>query len=273
MRTRLVAMVVLAVALPISASAGGLVRNTGGLPSVLIPKGTITPLYSPAGSATKLEVAAFYLMTRPVTNREFRAFVERFPNYRRDRVARVFAEPRYLSHWGGPLDLGAGVRPAQPVTQVSWFAARSFCRSIGMRLPLEAEWELAAAASRTRKDASADPAHRRAILQWYAKPRQELPDVPSGEPNVYGVYNLHGTIWEWVEDFNNATITADARSESDGTRERFCGAGASLASGDARDYAAFMRVAHRSALQAHYTGALLGFRCAADAQSAAGAQR
>jgi formylglycine-generating enzyme required for sulfatase activity len=271
-RRTLTILLLVSVAVPLKASAGVAVHMIGGLPTVMIPKGSITPLYPPAAGVTKLDVAAFYLMTRPVTNGEFRAFVERAPNYRRDRIARVFAESRYLAGWAGPLELGGRVRPAQPVTEVSWYAARSFCRALGMRLPLAAEWELAAAASRTGKDASSDPAHQRMILDWYAKPREELPDVPYGEPNIYGVSDLHGVIWEWVEDFNSTTDTADARGESDGTRERFCGAGAALARGDARDYAAFMRVAQRSALQANYTGALLGFRCAADLPLASGAK-
>jgi formylglycine-generating enzyme required for sulfatase activity len=47
----------------------------------------------------------------------------------------------------------------------------------------------------------------------------------------------------------------------------FCGAGA-LRATDVNDYAAFMRVAFRSALQADFTGRALGFRCAADAEGA-----
>ena len=39
------------------------------------------------------------------------AFVKRNPQWRRDRVAKLFAEPRYLSHWESPTSLGAGVDP------------------------------------------------------------------------------------------------------------------------------------------------------------------
>jgi sulfatase modifying factor 1 len=208
-------------------------------------------------------------MTRPVTNGDFLDFVRRSPGHGRDRIARVFAEPRYLSHWAGSLELGAGARDMQPVVNVSWFAARAFCRAAGMRLPLAAEWELAAAASRTRRDGSKEAAHRQAILDWYGKPRETLPDVPHGPANLYGVHDLHGVVWEWVEDFNEAVSTADTREQGESARDRFCGAGAAIARGDASDYAAFMRVAMRSSLQAHYTGAVLGFRCAADPQSTA----
>ena len=132
-----------------------------------------------------------------------------------------------------------------------------------MRLPSEAEWEHAASASPTRKDGRTDAALRKTILDWYTTPRAELPDVPHGRPNVYGARDLHGVIWEWVDDFNNSVVVADSRGEGDSTQDRFCGAG-TLQAQDTLDYAAFMRVAMRSSLEAPYTGALLGFRCAAD---------
>src|SRR3546814_3015518 len=47
----------------------------------------------------KVEVAPFELQRRPVTNAEFLAFVKAHPQWRRDRVATVLAEPRYISHW------------------------------------------------------------------------------------------------------------------------------------------------------------------------------
>lgn len=269
----LLAVLTLAARLPAAAGARPAVsKSIAGLPVVRIPAGRIAPLYPPAPGVTKIAVGAFLLMARPVTNADFLGFVQRTPSYRRDRIARVLAEPQYLSHWAGPLELGPNARPAQPVAYVSWFAARAFCREAGMRLPREAEWELAAAASETRRDASKDPAHREAILRWYGEPRGTLPDVPHGPANVYGVHDLHGVIWEWVEDFNSAMVAADTREQGESQRERFCGAGAALASGDGEDYAAFMRAAQRSSLEAHYTGALLGFRCAADLQPERGAE-
>ena len=46
----------------------------------------------------------------------------------------VFAEPRYLEKWRGPLDPGPQATPAQPVVQVSWFAAQAYCEAQGARL-------------------------------------------------------------------------------------------------------------------------------------------
>jgi formylglycine-generating enzyme required for sulfatase activity len=254
-------------AAPVDASGGRREQRVSGMPLVRIPRGKYEPLYSSEADARAVTVAPFMLMTRPVTNAEFLAFAVSEPAYRRDRIARVFADESYLAHWAAADELGAAARSEQPVTRISWFAAKAFCESHGLRLPNEAEWELAAAASETRRDARADAAFRRRLLAWYATPSRTLPDVPDGPANVYGVHDLHGVVWEWVLDFNNAVVVADSRKQGDTVRDQFCGGGALLAS-DATDYAAFMRLALRGSLQADYTTANLGFRCAADLPAA-----
>jgi formylglycine-generating enzyme required for sulfatase activity len=236
-----------------------------------IPGGRWTPLYRVSPKTSKIRVASFWLMERPVTTADFLAFVTTHPSYRRGSLASVFADPQYLAHWQSASSLGPHARPGQPVTHVSWFAATAFCESQGMRLPTEAEWEFAASASRTHKDGRSDARFRASVLAWYTAPKQALPDVPHGPASFYGVRDMHGVIWEWVDDFNNAVVVADGKSQSGNTRSDFCGAG-SVTAQDALDYAAFMRVALRGSLEAAYTGSTLGFRCAADVDVTKGAR-
>ena len=80
-------------------------------------------------------------------------------------------------------------------------------------------------------------------------------------PNVQGVYDMHGLIWEWVEDFNASIMTGESRADVALDRNLFCGGGSASAA-DPGDYAAFMRYAFRGSLQAKYTIRNLGFRCA-----------
>jgi len=207
-------------------------------------------------------VPAFELMRMPVTNADFLAFVIAHPEWRRDRVARVFAEPRFLSHWATAVELGPDSLPLQPVVQVSWFAAQAYCAAQNARLPTWDEWEYAAAADETRRDARRDPAWRERILAWYSRPSNQ-PLVRAGlqTPNVYGVQDLHGLVWEWTEDFSSLLVAADNRNQADGNTSQFCGAGA-LSMNDREHYAVLMRVAMLSALDAEDTTANLGFRCA-----------
>ncbi len=240
-----------------SAAPATTARST---PMRRVPASRIVPFYGAVDGAA-VSVAAFDMDTRPVTNAQFLAFVRASPRWRRTEVPRLFADALYLSHWEGALALGTSARPEQPVVRVSWFAARAFCASRGARLPTELEWELAARANAERADASRDPEFVQQILRWYASRHRELADVAQQPANFYGLHDLHGLVWEWVEDFNASMVSADDRARDDDQSSRVCGA-AAFGATDPADYATFMRFAFRSSLSASYSVPNLGFRCA-----------
>ena len=231
---------------------------------VLIPAGAYVPLFRTTKDPAQVEVASFLLDERPVTNAEFLAFVTATPKWRRSAVSRLFADSSYLENWAGDLDLGAKAPSDSPVVRVSWFAARAYARWAGKRLPSTAEWERAAAAGYTRPDGKNDEQLNRDLYAWLARPVPAIqPAVASGRPNFYGARDLHGLVWEWVDDFNTALVTGESRADAGLERDLFCGAG-SVGAKDTSDYAAFMRMALRSSLKANNTTTALGFRCARD---------
>jgi formylglycine-generating enzyme required for sulfatase activity len=147
------------------------------------------------------------------------------------------------------------------VTNVSWFAAEAFCESEHARLPTWLEWEYVAAADATRRDARDDPAWLARILSWYSRPAgAALPGV-GGAADVYGVRDMHGVVWEWVDDFNALLVSPDSRAGDDPDKLQFCGAGA-INLQDRQNYAVLMRVALLSSLRASDSTSSLGFRCA-----------
>ncbi len=223
---------------------------------VAIGPATYRPIFPASPSEAAVSVAKFRLDRDLVTNAQYLAFVRANPTWRRDRVKPLYAEAGYLAHWAAPDALGDAPANA-PVVRVSWFAARAYCTWRGGRLPVEKEWELAAAANEHERDARHDRATQERILAWYAElaPAQ-LPAV-GRTTNAYGVRDMHGLVWEWIEDFNAALVTADSRA----TGEMFCG-GAAAKSQDPTAYATFLRLAFRSSLEARFTLPLLGFRCA-----------
>jgi formylglycine-generating enzyme len=251
MRTRL-ALVWLGLMLALPAAAADYVA---------LPGGTFTSVLPADGKAAAAKVAPFRLRTEPVTNAEFLAFVKAHPPWRRDRVAKILADERYLSHWAGADVLGEQALPDQPVTRISWFAAQAYCESEQARLPSWYEWEYAAAADATRRDARADPAWRESILGWYSRPSSKgLPDI-GGAPNAYGVRDLNNLVWEWVDDFNALMVASDSREQGDPDLLKFCGAGA-ISLQEKENYAVLMRIAMLSALKAADTTNNMGFRCA-----------
>lgn len=221
-----------------------------------------SPVLTPAPGQTMVHVPAFRLDSRPVTNGQFVEFVKTHAQWRRDRVASLFADEGYLSHWAAPDALGPQVQADQPVTRVSWFAAHAYCAAAGGRLPEWNEWELAAAANEQVADARADAAWRSRILDWYARPATDpLATVGRQNPNLYGIHDLHGLIWEWVEDYGSLMVSSDSRDQGDPDKLEFCGAG-SISAQDRENYPVLMRVAFLSALEGRSTARRLGFRCA-----------
>jgi len=232
---------------------------------VVIPAGTYTPLLRTTKDAAQVPVAAFLLDELPVTNADFLAFVTANPKWRRSHVSGLLADSSYLEHWTGDLEPGAKAPPGAPVVRVSWFAARAYARWAGKRLPTTAEWEVAASAGYTRPDGRNDAALQRDLYAWLARPVPAVQaDAAAARPDFNGVRGLHGLVWEWVDNFNTAMVTGESRADTGLERDLFCGAGA-VGARDPSDYAAFMRSALRSSLQANNTMTSLGFRCARDA--------
>lgn len=212
--------------------------------------------------SSQVRIRPFELMRTPVTNEQFLTFVRANPQWQRGKAPRVFSETRYLSHWDGPLALGANAQPQQPVVNVSWFAADAYCQAQGARLPSWNEWEYVAAADERRRDARSDRVWRERILAWYSRPSNHaLPRAGLQAPNIWGVQDIHGLVWEWTDDYNALLVDADNRRQGDADTMRFCGAGA-LSMRDRNNYAVMMRVAMLSSMQGNSVTANMGFRCA-----------
>ncbi len=241
----------------VSHAAPGFVPVAGGRFTSVLPAG-------PGSDDSTIELPAFHIMVTPVTNGEFLAFLGEHPEWRRDRVPRVFAEQTYLDHWPSAVSLGAKAAADQPVTRVSWFAAQAYCEAQQARLPTWHEYEHVLAADATRIDARQDAAWRERMLSWYSRPSGgTLPAVGRSTPNIHGIRDLHGLVWEWALDFNALLVSADNRNQGDAQLLKFCGEGA-LAVTDRDNYPVLMRLAMLSALQAGHTTRSLGFRCARD---------
>ena len=228
---------------------------------IAIPAGAITSVLANDDEPGAVLIGAFSLRATPVTNIEFLAFVETHREWQRGRVPATFADASYLNRWSGATMPGDTMRLQEPVTSVSWFAAQAFCENENARLPTWREWEYVAAADETKLDARGDPAWRARILSWYSQPTTARIGSVGGVANAYGVRNMHGLVWEWVDDFNALLINADSRNQGDPDKLQFCGAGA-ISLKDRDNYAVLMRIALLSSLRAADTTNNLGFRCA-----------
>jgi formylglycine-generating enzyme required for sulfatase activity len=117
----------------------------------------------------------------------------------------------------------------KPVESVCWFDCIEFCQKLSdltgrkFRLPSEAEWEYACRAGTTTpfyfgKTLTIDLANYKGQFAYGNGPsgiyRQETTDVGSFPPNAFGLYDLHGNVWEWCADSwhdNYAQAPPDSR--------------------------------------------------------------
>jgi formylglycine-generating enzyme required for sulfatase activity len=138
----------------------------------------------------RVNLQEFYLGKYPVTQEQYQAIMEHNPSHFKDN-------------------------PNNPVEKVSWNGAQKFCQKLNdktkknYRLPSEAEWEYACRAGTTTsfyfgETISTDQANydgnyifgkgKRGVY------RQKTTPVGSFPANKFGLYDLHGNVWEWCED-------------------------------------------------------------------------
>jgi formylglycine-generating enzyme required for sulfatase activity len=114
-----------------------------------------------------------------------------------------------------------------PVEQVSWNDVQSFIRAMNAqgdgyvyRLPTDAEWEYAARAGTTRDYGGSGNLDE---MGWYEHNSSGTTHpVGKKKPNGWGLYDMHGNVWEWVEDWYDKDYyrnspTTDPRGPSTGT--------------------------------------------------------
>ena len=228
---------------------------------VKIKGGTYIPLYG--RDSMQVTINDFLMDVYPVTNEEFLAFVIKNPRWKKSRVKKIFADENYLHQWKTDTTFGDTQSLKAPITDISWFAANDYCECQGKRLPTIDEWEYAAMSNEKLPDARYLKTYNEYILSWYEKPKTFNNEIGSTFKNYWGVYDLHGLVWEWTYDFNSVLISGESRKDVDIDSNLFCGT-AAIGATDLMNYAAFMRYAIRGSVKANYAIKNLGFRCVKD---------
>jgi formylglycine-generating enzyme required for sulfatase activity len=105
---------------------------------------------------------------------------------------------------------------SNPVEQVSWNDCQKFCQSSGLRLASESEWEYACRAGTTGAYAG-----DLASMAWFGdNSGYSTHPVKQRKPNAWGLYDMHGNVWEWCGDgyAQSASSTQQASTGNAGAR-------------------------------------------------------
>jgi len=131
-------------------------------------------------------VDGFYIMKYTVTNEQFKTFVD---------------ATGYKTEWipGGGNKL--------PVNNVSWNDANAYCEWLSktkcwtFRLPTEAEWEYACRAGSEGAYCFGNDETKLTEYAWFDQNSKTIHEAGKKKPNKYGIYDMHGNLWEWCGDW------------------------------------------------------------------------
>ena len=226
-----------------------------GAPAVLIPAGSFVMGDDENSPRREIFVSAFYIDKYEVTLARYGAFLE--------ATGKVKSPEAWET---ADLENGA----ALPVAGVDWHDADSYCRWAGKRLPTEAEWERAARGGDERKypwgSDPASPEHAR-FGQPYPNPVYKDGVVRVGTyskgVSPFGIYDLSGNVWEWVNDWYADSFRRDdirnPKGPADGTHKVIRGGGW-------YDQADRITATKRMYADPAQRGDEVGFRCASNAK-------
>jgi formylglycine-generating enzyme required for sulfatase activity len=156
-----------------------------------------------------------------------------------------------------------------PVESVSWYDVQEFIQRLNIqegngccRLPTEAEWEYACRAGTTGVYSFRDDADGLGHYAWYYDGNVGEKTHPVGQkkPNAWGLYDMQGNVWEWVQDwygenYYSNSPSSDPRGPSSGSYRMYRGGSWNL-------NARFCRSAYRSGDTPDYRYDFIGFRLA-----------
>lgn len=161
------------------------------------------------------------------------------------------------------------MNPNNPAVYISWDDLQEFVRRLNdvegeavYRLPTEAEWEYACRAGMTARWSFGDDENQLKDYAWYDATAWNVglmyaQPVGAKKPNPWGLYDMHGNVWELVQDWYGP-YSSDAQTDPQGPSSSGLGRGGR--GGGFGDFARYARSAGRGALSPENSSSSIGAR-------------
>ena len=224
-------------------------------------------------SPTKtITVSPFSMGRYTVTNAQFAQFVNSYGSVT-VKVGEFAGKPMFVSDSWGIVNNGGVWAPATgyeqfPMIKVSWYGALEFCKSVGGRLPTEAEWEYAAKGGSSQQSYTFSGSSTAATVAWfYDNSGQINKTVGTKTANSLGLYDMSGNVYQWCSDWFGrygdfgASGDINPAGPATGASRVIRGGYRSLGSGD-------LHLTNRESVSPDETYNFVGFRVVKDSLTA-----
>ena len=127
----------------------------------------------------------------------------------------------YTNSWGVKYSDGKWAPQSgydnYPVNDVTWYGANEYAKWIGGALPTEAQWEYACRAGSTNAYCFGDSSDSLGDYAWYEdNSGSKTHPVGQKKPNAWGLYDMHGNVWEWCADWYSDSYSTTAVTDPTG---------------------------------------------------------
>jgi len=208
-----------------------------------------------------ITLRSFALDIHPVSNEQFVRFLKDMGGEKdgnNNDIIRL-RESR-IKRMGGAISVESGYSK-HPVVGVTWYGAVAYAKWVGKRLPLEAEWEIAASCGLEENIYPTGKNIEKTEANFFSS---DTTPVMSYPPNAWGLYDMVGNVYEWCQDWYDYHYYTLSIQEPNNPKGPLQGVYRVLRGGCWKSLKEDLRCSHRHRNNPGTMNGTYGFRCAAD---------